>query len=241
MKICAAQVRPVKGDIAKNIVHHREFIDLAIAAGAGSIFFPELSLTGYEPELVKELAIHKDDKKVSIFQEIANEHSILIGVGMPTVEGPMSAISMLVFQPHQPMLTYSKSFLHEDELDFFTPGNDAGMVIGDTGIAPAICYEIMVPEHAIQAAASGASIYAAGVVKSKKSIENALNRMSLIAKTYSMPAIMANSIGITGGYDCPGKSSAWNSKGLLVGQLNDRQQGILVFDIASDKAVAYYQ
>ena len=69
MKICAAQVRPVKGDIAKNIVHHREFIDLAIAAGAGSIFFPELSLTGYEPELVKELAIHKDDKKVSIFQE----------------------------------------------------------------------------------------------------------------------------------------------------------------------------
>ena len=240
MKICAAQLTPVKGDIATNIVQHRKFIDLAIAAGAGSIFFPELSLTGYEPELAKDLALMNDDANVSVFQEIANEHNILISVGMPTKNDPMSTISMLVFQPHQPMLTYSKSFLHEDELDFFTQGNDAGMVIGNTGIAPAICYEIMVPAHAEQAAASGASIYAAGVVKSKKSIENALNRMSVIAKTYSIPAILANSIGTTGGYDCPGKSSAWNSKGELVGQLNDTQQGILVFDIATGKAVANY-
>ena len=118
MKICAAQVTPFKGDIATNIVHHREFIDLAIAAGAGSIFFPELSLTGYEPELASELVLKKDDTNVAIFQQIANEHQILIGVGMPTENYPMCAISMLVFQPHQPMLTYSKSFLHEDELDF---------------------------------------------------------------------------------------------------------------------------
>ena len=240
MKICTAQLTPFKGDIATNIVHHRKFIDLAVGAGARSIFFPELSLTGYEPELAKELAFNKDDTSLSIFQQVANEHNIIIGVGMPTKNDPMSAISMLVFQPGQPMLIYSKSFLHEDERDFFTQGNDAGMVIGNTGIAPAICYEIMVPEHAEQAAASGASIYAAGVVKSKKSIENALNRMSVIAKTYSMPAIMANSIGTTGGYDCPGRSSAWNSKGELVGQLNDTQQGILVFDIATGKAVANY-
>jgi len=241
MKICAVQLTPVKGDLEANIAHHREFIDLAINAGAESVFFPELSLTGYEPELAKELAINKSSNRLKIFQQIANEHNILIAVGMPTECDPMSAISMMMFQPHQPMLIYSKSFLHEDELDFFTQGNDAGMVIGQTGIAPAICYEIMVPAHAEQAFASGASIYAAGVVKSKNSIERALTRMSVIAKTYSMSAIMANSLGTTGGYDCPGKSSAWNSKGELVGQLNDTQQGILVFDIISGKASAYYR
>ena len=241
MKICAVQLTPVKGDIEANIARHREFIDLAISAGAGSVFFPELSLTGYEPELAKELALKRTCNSLDIFQQIANGHNLLIAVGMPTESSPMSAISMLVFQPGQPVITYSKSFLHEDELGFFTQGNDAGMVIGPLGIAPAICYEIMVPAHAEYAFASGASIYAAGVVKSKNSIDKALTRMSVIAKTYSMSAIMANSLGITGGYDCPGRSSAWNSKGELVGQLNDTQQGVLVFDIPTGKATAYYQ
>jgi len=56
MKICVAQTRPVKGDIQSNIENHKKFIDLAVSGGADTIIFPELSLTGYEPELAKELA-----------------------------------------------------------------------------------------------------------------------------------------------------------------------------------------
>lgn len=240
MKLCAAQVTPIKGDIQANIGRHRRLIDLAITAGAEYIFFPELSVTGYEPELAKDLAIDNADQNLLIFQQIANEHNVLIGVGMPTLNVPMCAISMLIFQHGQPMRTYSKSFLHDDELGFFSAGDNAGTIIGQTGIAPAICYEIMVPAHAEQASTSGATVYAAGVVKSKKAIEKALARMSDIAKTYSMSVIMANSIGNTGGYDCPGRSSAWNSQGKLVGQLNDRQEGVLVFDTNTGEAVAQY-
>jgi predicted amidohydrolase len=46
MKICVVQTRPIKGDIARNIVQHKHLIDLATANGADIVFFPELSITG---------------------------------------------------------------------------------------------------------------------------------------------------------------------------------------------------
>ena len=52
MKISIAQTRPIKGDIPANIEAHKRFINLAVSNGADAIFFPELSITGYEPELL---------------------------------------------------------------------------------------------------------------------------------------------------------------------------------------------
>jgi predicted amidohydrolase len=54
MKIAVAQTRPIKGDISTNIKTHKKLIDLAISYKVDTIFFPELSITGYEPELAKE-------------------------------------------------------------------------------------------------------------------------------------------------------------------------------------------
>lgn len=56
MKIAIAQTRPFKGDISANIETHKKLIELAISYKADTIFFPELSVTGYEPELAKDLA-----------------------------------------------------------------------------------------------------------------------------------------------------------------------------------------
>ena len=66
MKICVAQTRPVKGDIQSNIDNHKKLIDLAVSFGADKVIFPELSLTGYEPHLAKELATNQDDCRFSM-------------------------------------------------------------------------------------------------------------------------------------------------------------------------------
>jgi predicted amidohydrolase len=55
MKICVAQTKSVKGDVLKNIENHLKFIELALAFSADLIIFPELSLTGYEPELAGKM------------------------------------------------------------------------------------------------------------------------------------------------------------------------------------------
>jgi len=80
MKLCAAQIRPFKGNIQKNIEAHKRFIELAVSYKADIIIFPELSLTGYEPTLAKELATTQDDKRLDEFQSISDTKKITVGV-----------------------------------------------------------------------------------------------------------------------------------------------------------------
>ena len=112
MKLCVAQTRPVKGDISANITHHKKIIDLAIGIGADTIIFPELSITGYEPELAHVLATDKDDAQFTVFQQISDAKNITIGIGVPTKSFSGISITMVLFQPNKPRETYSKRYLH---------------------------------------------------------------------------------------------------------------------------------
>ena len=119
MKICVAQTRPIKGDILANIDHHKKLITLALSNGADTIIFPELSITGYEPELARELATDQNDSRFDVFQEISNDRRINIGIGVPTKNNTGNCISLVLFQPHKPRETHSKKYLHPDEVRFF--------------------------------------------------------------------------------------------------------------------------
>lgn len=231
MKICVAQTRPVTGDIQRNIQNHKQLIALAISNEADAIFFPELSLTGYEPTLAKELAIDQDDRRLDDFQTISNTHQLTIGVGVPTKNSAGICISMVIFQPYKARQTYSKQYLHPDEEPYFIGGqNFTGLVVKKNNIGLAICYELSVPEHSENAFLSGAEIYVASVAKFVKGIDKAQNSLSDIAQRYSMTVLMSNSIGQADGDECAGKTSIWNKQGKLVGQINDKIEGILLID-----------
>jgi predicted amidohydrolase len=231
MKICVAQTRPFKGDIQNNIDKHKELIDLAISNGANMIVFPELSITGYEPELAEELATHKNDNRFDDFQKISDTKQITIGVGVPIRTPTGIYISLVIFQPQKARQLYSKQYLHSDEEPFFVSGQNAtGLIKIETNIALAICYELSVPQHSENAFKSGAEVYIASVVKSIEGVEKAIQNLSNIANKYAMTVLMANCIGECDGYECGGKTSIWNNKGVLVGQLDDTHEGILMID-----------
>ncbi len=231
MKICVAQTRPIKGNIQSNIDNHKELIDLAISSGANMIVFPELSITGYEPELANELATHKDDNRFDDFQKISDAKQIAIGVGVPIRTPTGIYISLVIFQPQKARQLYSKQYLHSDEEPFFVSGpNTTGLINIETNIALAICYELSVPQHSEDAFKNGAEVYVASVVKSVGGVEKAIQNLSNIAKKYVMTVLMANCIGECDGYECGGKTSIWNNKGTLLGQLNDTHEGILMID-----------
>lgn len=238
MRICAAQTRPIKGDIGSNIDRHKKVIDLAASNGAGTIIFPELSLTGYEPTLSKELATHQDDRRFDDFQKISNARQITIGVGVPTKNNADVCISMVIFQPHGARQTYSKQYLHPDEEEFFVSGqNSTGLIGAKPKLALAICYELSVPEHAENAFKSGAEIYIASVAKFVNGVDKAVKRLAEIAEKYSMTVLMSNCIGIADGQECAGKTSVWNKKGVLLGQLNDTNEGIIIFDTDTQELI----
>ena len=231
MKICVAQIRPIKGDVQSNISNHKRLIDIAVSNGADTIIFPELSITGYEPELAKELATNPNDSRFDDLQRSSDTRQITLGVGVPTKSDTGICISMVLFQPHKARQTYSKKYLHSDEEPFFVSGQSTISLLRDeTDIALAICHELSVLEHAEDASKSGARVYIASVAKSADGIEKAVERLSEIASGYSMTVLMSNCVGRCDNFESAGQTSVWNDEGLLLGQLNDTDEGVLIFD-----------
>lgn len=236
MNISIAQIKPVKGDIPANIEKHIQFIDLAVSLKASSVFFPELSLTGYEPELAKELAVDHNDSRLDKLQQISNRKKITIGLGVPTVHPKGIRISMIIFQPEKPRITYSKQQLHEDEFPYFESGDEQILItIENQKIIPAICFESLQIDHADKAAELGGQIYIASVAKSQNGINKAYEHYPKVAKKYKIPVLMSNCIGECGNFISTGYSSIWTKEGKLIAQLENQHEGIIIFNTETEK------
>lgn len=232
MKIAIAQIEPVKGDIEQNLDHHLKFIAVSLEKKADLIMFPELSLTGYEPDLARELATTSYDGRLTPLQEMSDKNNIIIAVGLPTINGNDLFISMIVFQPGKERITYSKQYLYPTGKEVFTAGNTSCVIPFDKDhiIAPAICYELSNDKHVDDAYQMGATIYMASVLNSVSGVDADIEKLVKIAVTYRMPVFMSNYIGESGGYKCAGKSSIWNPAGELTAQLDGDTEGVLIYD-----------
>lgn len=240
MKLCSAQIKPIKGKIESNIQKHISFINLAIENGANLIFFPELSLTGYEPTLAKELATTQEDALLDIFQEMSDAKQIIICVGIPTQYKNDTCISIVIFQPHITRQTYSKQILHADEYPYFVNGEKQVFIsYKNHKIAPAICYESLQIEHSTNATANGANIYLASVAKSAKDVEKANFHYPTIAKNLNLTVLMANSVGPSDDFVSTGNSAVWNNEGLLLTQLDNTHEGIIIYEVETSDVDIY--
>ncbi len=231
MRIAIAQIEPIKGNLEKNIENHLIWINHAIGNNADMVIFPELSLTGYEPELAQSLATNQDDPRLDEMQSLSDQNHITIGVGLPTKKENDIFVSMVIFQPHKERITYSKQYLYPPEKSFFTAGKNPLVLKLETEvISPAICYEASTKAHLEYAIQNNATIYIASVLSSVNGIQDELKKLSNIAKNKNMVTFMANYVGKSGGYECAGKSSIWNEEGELLGQLGDKAEGLIIFD-----------
>lgn len=234
MKIALAQIEPTKGNIASNIDSHVRWIEIAASEKVGLIVFPELSLTGYEPTLAIELAMEQNDNRLEPFQKLSDLHAITITMGLPLKSNKGIHISMLIYQPQAQRHTYSKQMLHLDEKPFFVEGSEQTIFSKeDLNIAPAICFESLQAEHAENASRLGANCYLASVAKSQFGITKAFDHYPKIATKHAMPVLMVNSIGYCDNFTSAGQSSVWNEQGTLIGQLDSKSQGLLIYDTTS--------
>lgn len=241
MKICLAQTKPVTGNVVENIKRHQQCIELASTNAADLIIFPELSLTGYEPELAGKLATTLNDKRFDTFQQLSDVHGITIGAGMPLLSTNGITISMIIFQPGANRQMYAKQYLHEDEVPYFVPGTPTIQLLGkqdDIGLA--ICYEISVGAHAEQLRTMGAKVYLASVAKFQSGIETAYERMSEIARSYNIFTMMSNCVGINDGAECAGSSAIWDHSGNNIAKMNSTDEGILCFDTVDRHIIQQY-
>lgn len=241
MRIAAAQFAPVAGDFDGNLARHLALVEVAASGGVDVVVFPELSLTGFEPRLAKDLVTGQDDVRLGPLQRHADVHDMIIAVGLPTAACGGIRISMIVFRPGGARLTYSKQRLHADELPYFVHGT--GQVVFPAGchtLAPAICYESLQADHAAEAARMGADVYLASVAKPAQGIGRAYAHYPIIAREHSMTVVMANSLGPCDDFVSVGGSAIWNRHGERVGSLDDQRAGLLAIDTRSGSIEAMY-
>jgi predicted amidohydrolase len=232
MKIGLAQIKPYKGDISQNIDLHLNWIRKAVEEKVDLIVFPELSLTGYEPELAHELAMEAYDPRLNTFQQISDHEGISIALGAPTRAENGILISMLIFQADKPMAIYSKQLLHSDEKPYFIEG-DFQFILSQNGIqiAPAICYESLQKSHVLRAKELNADIYLASVAKPQKGIEKANEHFPKIAQELGIHVLMVNSVGLCDNFLSTGQSAAWNQDGKLISRLNSKDYQLLIIEV----------
>ncbi|MCA9984627.1 MAG: carbon-nitrogen hydrolase family protein [Anaerolineales bacterium] len=239
MKIVLVQTAPTRGDIAANLADHVAHINRAVAAGADLVIFPELSLTGYEPALAADLAMSPADARLDAFQQLSQEHNLIIGVGLPTRGETGLHISLVLFQPDGLRRAYHKRYLHADEEPFFISGpNFPTLTVAGMNVGLAICYELSIPEHALSAHEGGAALYLASVAKTAAGMDNAGQRLSEIARQYGIPALISNSVGPSDNFIGAGRSAIWDSDGRLSQALPADRPGMLVYDSETGRTEA---
>jgi predicted amidohydrolase len=239
MILAAAQTVPVKGNVEKNIENHLFLIKQAHKKGVDLIVFPELSLTGYEPELASSLAFSENDPRIKPFFEIARDLNMIILVGAPiNLEDKLHIASFIVY-PDSKIEIYTKRYLHPGEEKYFHPGK-LNPQIGLNGqvASLAICADISNPQHPEDAYNKGASLYLSSVLCSQKGYDYDVNMLRGYAKKYNMLVMMSNFGGDSGGYDVAGKSILISKDGETISCLKGKGEGLAIAKYENEKWVS---
>lgn len=235
LRIAAGQFAPIRGCIDENMRYHEMLTESAASAGVNLIVFPELSLTGYEPELAEELAL-TDESCLRPLQVMSDRYDMTIIAGAPLyVEDGKPAIGACVISPQQPTSFYRKMYLHPGESDYFSAGEAECVFTARTfKVGVAICADAGQSMHAERTVQLGAEIYINSVL-SAGGYDNDAGLLQSYAQLYAMPTLMANYCGPSGGWKPVGKSAAWNAKGELIAQAPEDCAALVIMDLQGGK------
>ena len=202
MKIALAQMASRAGDLEANLARHLAALEVLQPGDADLAVFPELSLSGYQPELAGATAIDANDRRLAPLDAFATRHGIAVCAGVPIATGDRPEIAALLFTPDAPRRVIRKAYLHVDEEAFFAPGSGQAVVL------------------------------VASVAKTADGIASARRRLAGLASDYAIPALVVNCTGSCEGKAAGGGSLAIDRSGKVFAELDREQQAWLICDIA---------
>ncbi len=226
--IAAAQYAAKRGDISANLNTHMRMTELAAGAGVDFLVFPELSVTGYEMDLAKELQTMPDDPMFHPLQSLAAQHNMRVMVGMPLkASSGKPYLGSVILGGAEPV-AYHKVHVHDSEAPYFQPDDKVGLVEHkDVKLGLAICADLNHPSHIARAAESGADLYAASALIT----ETGYNREAMIlqgyARDHKMAVMLSNYATKSGDYIPPGGSAIWAPGGKQVAVIDDTREAIV--------------
>jgi len=152
MKVAAAQIACVPGDLDANLAKIREFAGRAKEAGAELIVFPEMSDTGYSMPMIQKWATPWSEGAVPKLQEMAKDLSLAIVCGVSErAGGKIYNAQVIIDAAGQIVSKYRKTHLVTaaplDERPYFAAGDTfASYRMDPFQLGQSICYDLRFPE-----------------------------------------------------------------------------------------------
>ncbi|WP_194852758.1 carbon-nitrogen hydrolase family protein [Nocardia sp. SYP-A9097] len=224
LTVATAQIACVPGDIEANIARHLPLLAEAARAGAQVVLFTELSLVGYELELIArdlpELAVTEADPRLDALRTACVEYGVhaIVGAVTPTATG--YALSSLVFDDRGELIaSYAKHHLHGREIELFEPGSAHPIVeIAEWPLGLAICADLNYPEHARVTVAAGAVVYLASALYTTGAEDRRDNHLRAAAFENNCWTVLSAYAGQCELGPTTGGSGIWNPGGILLGR-----------------------
>lgn len=220
LPVAAIQYQPLDGGITANAAEHVRLIEDADDHGARLVVFPELSLTGYRLDLLKdsEFWLMPDDERLGNVREICRRTGITAVVGAALRESDGSArLASLAIHPDGSTEPAFKTHLHGQEQELFTPGEGATLIeVDGWSIVLALCFDTSVPTHANDAAA--ADVYCVSALYTRDEEHRLALHLGARAMDNRMFTLLANLGGRSVLGESCGLSGFWGPDGLPLKQ-----------------------
>jgi predicted amidohydrolase len=216
LTLSAVQYQALDGGIAANLAEHIRLIEDADSHGSRLVIFPELSLTGHEPQRLAdpEQWLTPADSRLDGIHEICRRTGVTAVVGAPYREpGGTPRLASLAVHPSGTVDCSFEVWLHGAEAEWFTPGERAAvLVIDGWRVALAACFDAAHPAHAGAAAAEGADVYAFSALYTAAEERRLDLHLGAWAMDHRMYSVLAN----LGGSTSAGKSGFWGPDGVVL-------------------------
>ena len=232
MRVAAGQTLSRPGNIHDNVGQHLALGRRAAERGVELLVFPELSLTGYEPDLVAACELRPDDARLAPLRTLAARAGMTILVGAPVAseDGQALSIGCIALFADRTATIYRKHFLHQGEERFVVAGASISRIhrIADTSVALAICADAAHEEHVVAARRGQANVYAAGVFWGPSGYADDAALMQRYASVHRLLVVVANHGGPSGGMPSAGRSAIWAPGGELLACAHEHGQGLVI-------------
>ncbi len=241
--LAVAQTTPVRGDVAANTEQHLRLAELAARERPDVLLFPELSLTGYEIDVGRELAFSPGDARLPPLLDAARVHEMTIVAGAPWWREARLHIAALVISPDGAVDVYTKHRLGAfssraacdgevppAEATVFDPGDVNPLVAlpGGERAAIAVCADIGRPGHVGNAVARGATVLLASMFAIRSDISDESAKLAAFAREYRIAVAFANFGSPSGGLAAAGRSAIWNEQGMVIAELPATGAGVAI-------------
>lgn len=225
MKIAAAYIHSVPGNIEHNIAETVQLINKLEQEGVEFILFPELNISGYinTPKLLSEVCAKKQSV-LNRLKTISVKKAVTFAIGFPENENSYYYISQYLFYRGKIGGIHRKTHLGPTEQQLFTAGDTLHIhKAKNLSLGLQLCFETHFPEISYAQARQGASILCMAFASPRESSEIKLERFKrfLCARAYdnSCYVVACNLAGITsGGKRLSGLSLIIDPKGNILSE-----------------------